>query len=78
MDVDDFIASLKITGILTDCVVRIRVKYIDEKNYRYVNEVFEYDADHNLFTTSDWHHLAEYAEVVGYIPVDEITEFRRI
>jgi len=78
MGVDEFLEYLKRTGVLTDCIVRLQVKYFDEEGYRYINELFEYDGDHNLFITSDWHHCAEYAEVVGYIPVDEITEFRRI
>jgi hypothetical protein len=78
MGVDEFLEYLK-TIELTDYIIRIRVKYLDEKDYRFINEILTYEGDHDLWVWEyDWQHCVEDAKVVGYIPVDHISIFRPI
>ena len=78
MGVDEFLEYLK-TIELTDYIIRIRVRYLDEKDYRFINEILTYDGDYDLWIwENDWQHCVEDAKIVGYIPINEIKEFRRV
>lgn len=79
MDADKFLEYLEKSEetISAYYIVRIKVKYIDEDDYRFINEILAYDGDYDLWIwEDDWHHCIEDAKVVGYIPIDEVRTFR--
>lgn len=58
-----------------DYVVRLKLKYDDEKDYRYTNEILVFEGD-NYVWANDWDEGEHDVEVLGYIPVSEIITFR--
>lgn len=58
-----------------DYVVRIRLKYDCETEWTYINELLLVDDDCKYMWFNDWHEGQQQVEILGYIPVDEISDF---
>lgn len=73
MILDDFFKLLN-TLPVDDYVVRLTLKYDDEKDYRYTNEILLFDGDDYIWA-NDWDEGEQDVEVLGYISVSEIDRF---
>lgn len=74
MKLDDFFKFLAKLPV-DDYVVRLKLKYDDEKDYRYTNEILEFDDDNYLWA-NDWNEGEQDVQVLGYMPISEINTFR--
>lgn len=73
MKLDDFFKFLAKFPV-DDYVVRLKLKYDDEKDYRYTNEILEFDGDDYVWS-NDWDEGQQDVEVIGYMPVSDIDTF---
>ena len=77
MKLDDFFEKIeKWEYIPGDLVVRIEYKYKWEKNFHKSNEILEYIGDKgDWMWLHDWNEGFDIVNVLGYIPVDDISLF---
>lgn len=73
MKLDNFF-KLLYTLPVDDYVVRLKLKYDDDNDYRYTNEILEFDGDDYIWS-NDWDEGEQDVEVIGYIAVSEIDRF---
>ena len=63
-------------GCCFDFVVRLKVKYNSEKEYREFNELLYDNGDcysgHRLCWQNDWYEGEQEVELLGCVPVDEL------
>lgn len=78
MDVNDFLKYLETLPTIEDYIVRIKVRYRGEKDYEYINEILSVGKQLMFEWENDWDECIDEAEVVGYIAIADIKEFRRI
>lgn len=80
MDVDDFLEYLETLPRIEDYIVRIKIKYIGDKDYTYLNEILLVNIEQpTMFIwENDWDECIEESEVVGYIAIADIKEFKTI
>lgn len=78
MKLDDFFKFLAKLPV-DDYVIRLKLKYDHDKDYRYTNELLLYDgSDYEgsiYHWDNDWDEGQHDVQVVGYIPVSEIDTF---
>lgn len=78
MKLDDFLKFVS-TLPVDDYVIRLKLKYDHEKDYRYTNELLIYDgSDYEgsiYHWDNDWDEGQQDVEVVGYIAVSDIDRF---
>lgn len=79
MNLDDFFKFLYKLPV-DDYVVRLKLKYDHEKDYQYTNELLIYDgSDYEgsiYHWDNDWDEGQQEVEVIGYISVSEIENFK--
>jgi len=71
MTIEEFFELLKNKPI-TDYIVRIRLKYDHEDQYRYTNELLLVDSDMSYYWDSDWNEGETDIAILGYIAVDDV------
>lgn len=78
MKIDIFFKLLD-TLPVDDYIVRIKLKYDNETDYRYTNELLLYegsDYEGSIYIwNNDWNEGEQDVEVIGYIPVSEVDRF---
>lgn len=74
MKLDDFFKFL-VKLPVDDYVVKLKLKYDDENDYRYTNEILEFDGDDYIWA-NDWDEGQQDVEVMGYMPISQIDTFR--
>lgn len=72
MTLEEFFELLE-NKLVTDYIVRIRLKYDHEEEYRYINELLLVDSDMTYYWNSDWNEGETDVTIVGYIAVDDVT-----
>ena len=73
MPLDNFYKLIAAFNICGDLIVRIRYKYNFEKQWHYSNEVLTVENDLCIWL-NDWNEGQD-AEVLGFIPVDDVNTY---
>lgn len=72
---DEFFDCMRRNNLF-EVIVRIRYKYSYETNWTYSNEYLCYHFEHDIFEwANDWNEGQSDVEVIGYISIDNITNF---
>ena len=72
MTLEDFFELLE-NKIVTDYIVRIKLKYDHEEQYRYTNELLLVDSDMSYYWNNDWNEGETDVTIVDFIAVDDVT-----
>lgn len=76
MTIDEFNCKIAMSEIGSK-IVRIRLKYSFETDWRYINELYLYDPESGLPYSEyvwehDWHEGEEDVEILGFINISDV------